>query len=693
MNSLLYIGQGALMNSQYAIGVHGNNIANQSVEGYRRRTVSTEERPSLDTAQGQVGTGSTIQGIVRHLSAYLETQYLRENAQSEGSKTRYDTLAQVETRFVEDENYGTAALLEDFWGAWADLSDSPDGEAARSVLLSTSQSLTARLTDLAEDLADQQRAIESQLAQEVDETNELLDQIAAVNAQIAGSPNSVGLLDNRDALLRELSGNLDIEVSYGGDGQALVKTSAGQTLVDGGEAFSLVYKAPFASTSLEPDSAFEGAIYFDGSSSQEFTIEVVDGGTASGGAGAATFRVSLDGGKTWLKDDDGAELHYTAGAQEDSVEIDGVTIWFGQSGDSGAMEGTALASGDRFTIVPKSSVAWRSSAGGEVNVTPLAGNSRAGRLTGGSLGGLLEARDECLGEYRERLDAFASTLIWETNRLHSQGSGLTQLSEATGIYKAAFSDRPLSESGLAFADRLTTGSFSLALFDADSGEPLGTTAVDFSSVAPGQATFDPAVHSLDDVAAAITASYGGQVTATVQSGRLVIEAADGVQFEYADDSAGIFAATGHNSFFSGSDASSIAVNQTVLDDTDRICAGHVNGDGEANSGDNTTAELLAGLADKDVAFLRVKGTATDTLGGYFSSLVSKVGADSAAAEASYEYSSALASDLDDKQESVGGVNEDEEMTALLRQQQNYQTASKMIQVSLEMMDTILGLVG
>ena len=89
----------------------------------------------------------------------------------------------------------------------------------------------------------------------------------------------------------------------------------------------------------------------------------------------------------------------------------------------------------------------------------------------------------------------------------------------------------------------------------------------------------------------------------------------------------------------------MAVNQTVLDDTDRICAGHVNGNGEANSGDNTTAELLAELADKDVSFLRAKGTTTDTLGGYFSSLVSKVGADSAAAETAYEYSSALASDL------------------------------------------------
>ena len=50
---------------------------------------------------------------------------------------------------------------------------------------------------------------------------------------------------------------------------------------------------PYASTSLEPDSDFAGSIYFDGSSSQEFTVEVVNGGTASGGGTAATFRVSV----------------------------------------------------------------------------------------------------------------------------------------------------------------------------------------------------------------------------------------------------------------------------------------------------------------------------------------------------------------------------------------------------------------
>jgi len=48
-----------------------------------------------------------------------------------------------------------------------------------------------------------------------------------------------------------------------------------------------------------------------------------------------------------------------------------------------------------------------------------------GSLTGGKLGGLLEARDSLLPEYRTRLDDLAATLIGEVNTLHAAGAGLS----------------------------------------------------------------------------------------------------------------------------------------------------------------------------------------------------------------------------------------------------------------------------
>ena len=689
MNNLMYIGQSALLNSQYAITVHGNNVANQEVPGYRRRTVAMSENISLNTAQGQVGTGASVQGLLRHFNSYLEAQYLKQNSDAASKQTLFNVLSQIETRFVEDEKYGTAALLNNFWSAWGTLMDSPDQSAARSTLLSSTDSLTARLNDLAADLLEQQRLLERSIASEVAETNALLKELAGLNGRITASPASAELLDQRDRLLRSLSDKVDIEVRYREDGQVVVATRQGQTLVDGGSAYDFELLSPRATASLMPSSGFAGQICFEGASSHEYTIEVVDGGVASGGG--ATFRVSLDGGKTWLTDENGATKLFAAGPKDEAVDIGGVSIWFGSLSNGDLPEGSALASGDRFTVMPKTTLVWNSTAGGQVNVTPLDGNTKAGRLSGGSLAGLFEAREAHLGGYREQLDAFAASLIWEVNRVHSQGAGLSPLASATGIYAAQYTNVPLAASGLAFADRVTAGSFSLALFDETTGKPLGVSAVDFSSLPPGVANFDPEVHSLEDVAAAITASFPGQLTATVRNGRLEIAAEAGVRFEYADDTAGVFAATGHNCFLSGTGAGDIAVNPALAANPDRICAGHVNGQGEANTGDNTTARAMEALANAQVSFRTPGGVVTTSLGEYFASLVAAVGGDKAAAKSAWSFAEALAASLDDQQESVGGVNLDEELALLSRQQQNYQAASRLIQVSLEMMDTILGL--
>ncbi|EPR41622.1 flagellar hook-associated protein FlgK [Desulfovibrio sp. X2] len=691
MDNLLSIARNALMNSQYAITVHGNNISNESVDGYRVRTVNYSELPSVSTSKGQVGTGATIGSVTRHLNQYLEAQYLKENSQASGWQTRYDALSQVESRFVEDDTYGTSALLDDFWNSWADLSDDPTLTANRTALLTTSETLTTRLNDLSADLATQQQELDQQIAQEVGETNDIIDQLATVNKQIAASPDSDDLLDSRDSLLRQLSEKVDVQVMYRSDGEVYVTTGAGQSLVDGATAYRFEIQAPHAAEALTQDSDFAGQINFEGSSPYEYTVEVVDGGTASGGSGAAAFRVSVDGGSTWLTNDDGTEKLFTAGAEDDSVDIGGVTVWFSQSGDPDSAETSSLSAGDRFTILPKNTLAWETTAGGLVNVTPLDDEGSGNRISGGTLAGLFRARDQ-VGEYSEDLDSFAKTLIWEVNRQNSQGAGLDPQTSATGIYQAAHTDVPLSQSGLAFADRVTSGAFSLALYDSTTGEPLGTTTVDFSSInPPGISTFDPAQHSLDDVAAAINDSFGGQLTADVTNGKLSIEAADGVSFNFADDSSGLFAAAGLNCYFSGTDAGDIAVNQNLQDHPELIAAGHVNGEGEANQGDNTTAQAIVNLADKDVTFYTARGSTTSTLGENLAGVVSQVGSDVSQAETQYSYASTLADSLDTQQESASGVNSDEEMTEMLRLQQDYQAASRMIQVSLDMMDTILGL--
>jgi flagellar hook-associated protein 1 len=130
----------------------------------------------------------------------------------------------------------------------------------------------------------------------------------------------------------------------------------------------------------------------------------------------------------------------------------------------------------------------------------------------------------------------------------------------------------------------------------------------------------------------------------------------------------------------------------VRGNTARINTGHINGAGEMNAGDNTTAAAIAALQNKAVSTRTViEGTTRQTLGEYYSTLVAKAGSDTQAAKFNFEYQQALANDLRARQESVSGVNLDEEMTNLIKFQHAYTAAAKLITTAESMMQVLLGL--
>jgi len=350
-----------------------------------------------------------------------------------------------------------------------------------------------------------------------------------------------------------------------------------------------------------------------------------------------------------------------------------------------------LSGGDEFTIIPKTGLYWITTTGGAVNISPLEGRDDLNRLSGGSLAGLMAVRDEYIGEYRDKLDGLANSLIWEVNRVHSQGAGLEHHSQALGEYAADNTAVPLDQSGLDFADRLSSGNLTLALYDAATGENLSLTSLDFSSVTPGTANFDPSVHSLEDVRDAINATFPGQLTASIESGRLKLEAASGVEFSFAQDSTGLLAALGLNTLFTGGGAAGVEVDQDVLNNPSLLNAAHVNGSGEVNSGDNDTAQALADLASAALSIFTVRGRTSATLSGYFSGLASEAGRDIETAEFNQSYYQSLADDLSDRKESVSGVNLDEELTKIMQYQQYYEAAARLIQTAADMFETVMSL--
>jgi flagellar hook-associated protein 1 FlgK len=514
---------------------------------------------------------------------------------------------------------------------------------------------------------------------------------------VTGSNNANTLLDQRDAKVRELAEIIDITIQDNGAGDYYVSTAAGHLLVQEDIAFSLIIKGAtvennLTGNSLYKSSAGSGTMGFSGTDTQEYTVEVVTAGAVDGGA---RFKVSLDGGNTWLTDENGAIKLFDANSEANSVKAGELSLWF----DAGA----SLSAGDKFIVSPKNDIYWVSPTSGPINISSqfyADGPENPLRITGGALGGYLMARDEILSSYREQLDALAQSIIWEINSIHSQGAGLTTVSSVLGEYQIGRADQPLGSDTAEFAwsSRLTAGNLSFSVYDATTGASLiGYPGMEVLFIG---GNFDPATMSLDDVAAAFNAasftdSNGVAVnpfTASIVDNRLQITANGNYTFAVASDTTVLMAGLGINTFFTGTDASSIAVRSEVVNNPNLVNAGSVNGAGEINTGDNAIANALAELLNTKVSISSTgKPSVSQSLLDYYAILVTRVGSDTLSIKNSASREVSLAQNLSSKREEVVGVSLDEELTNLIKFQASYTAAAKLITTADEMLQTLLGL--
>ncbi len=698
LTSILGVAKSGLTAAQTAIAVTGENISNVDTVGYSRRSVSFAEAYVVDGAAGQVGSGVWANEVQRYFNQYVENQYYDQASLRDRWESLYNNLSNTESLFNESSGYGLSDTLNEFFTSWEDLIQSTGNASSRNSVIESSQTLISTLNSMNSDLVSQQQNAEAAILQQVDEVNDLLTQIATLNKQISTTTaDQNSLLDSRSQLVRELSGYMDIKYIDKGDGNVTITTQAGQTLVDGAAHFNISYDAPQATTALTSTSTFDGQAYFSGSDDQEYTLQVVQAGNVSSGTGAALFRVSVDGGKTWLKDSDGNELHVAARDQKTAADVGELSIWFGTTTDNETAPTTSLSVGDKFTIVPSRALYWNENTSTKENITPYtysSGTMDSSRLTGGTLSALCSYKNEYLGAYREKLDSIANTVIWEVNKLHSQGTGLENLSDVTGTYSVKHDTMALgsNSSGLTYSSKLTSGSAYMYIYNTSTGLQVTGGALDFSGGAGTKLNFDPKTDTLEDVRDAVNNTYGSYLTATIVNHQLTISAKDGYSFNMGTDTTGLYAALGLNTYFTGSQCSDMGINTAITTDTDRLCAGHVNGAGQANEGDGTTASAISDLLSTKVNISTLRGgTVSETISSYYSGLVSKVGADTSQSKYKYQYTEALASDLDDQQQATSGVNIDEEMTNLIKYQHAYTAAAKLITTADEMMQTLLSL--
>ncbi len=318
----------------------------------------------------------------------------------------------------------------------------------------------------------------------------------------------------------------------------------------------------------------------------------------------------------------------------------------------------------------------RKSVGGElVSTLRIKADNATIRADGGQLGALSAVRNEHLGTVIERVDKLAGTVIFELNRLHSSGQGLEGFSTLTAGNAVNDATVALNDAkgGLAFT--ATTGSFVVHVTQKATGLSTSTLVqVDLDGLNGDDTTLATLAVQLDGIAG---------MSASVAGGKLRLRA-DGqnVEIGFSQDTSGTLAALGINSFFSGHNASDMAVDTAVAGNPNLLAAAK-----NGNAGDNQTARAIADLEQN-----AIKGLNGQTLKAGYQSMVNAVAVDADTAKKNAEATKVVADTLSSQREALSGVSLDEEAMNLMRQQRAFQAAARLVSAVDEMMKTIMQMV-
>ena len=225
MSDLLSIGSSAIKNSQLALTVVSNNIANVNTEGYVKQSLIYEENASSSLGRFSIGTGAVADGIRRAYDGLVENSVRT----SESDLAAQQPIVDMTNRLVDvfgDQQASLVPALGGLFDSFRDLSLDAASEVRRDQVLGNAQSLAARFNDLSAQLDAFDVESSEAINAKVGELNVLLERLGQINGKLQKikdlSKQPADLLDLRDQVLRDISGLAKIAVVENGNGTVKV---------------------------------------------------------------------------------------------------------------------------------------------------------------------------------------------------------------------------------------------------------------------------------------------------------------------------------------------------------------------------------------------------------------------------------------------------------------------------------------
>lgn len=619
--------------AQAGLATTGHNISNVNTAGYsRQQTIQTAALAQF-SGNGYVGTGVNVTSIRRVYSDYA-TQSLRESVSTSAKSNAFSTEINRIDGWLADSSSNLSTAVDSFFKTAQTVANNPADVSARQTMLSSARTLAGRFNDLNARLTQQGADIDRQIDDNVTSVNALAQQVAALNQRIQVDDRSTtlgqlpnDLLDQRDALVQQISTAIGATAIPQSDGSLNVFVGNGQPLVVGQQANRLV-----AIPGGEDTTKKELAVMVNNSPAR-IPNGLIQSGTLGG---LMNFRDDVLTNATNTLGQIAAGLGAALNAQNK----------LGQ-------DANGLAGADLFKL-------------GSPVVVAATDNSATAKLAVT----ITDASKLSTADYRLSYDGSQYTLTNLSSKSSQTFASLPQTVDGVKIDVASplsagdqFTIAPTRNGAKDFAVATTDPAkiASAAPISLATGANTGTARQAALSVVPADplpANLKAPVDVKFHVANGVTTYDLVDKTSgsTISSGNAYTDGVPIVQ-------------NGWSLTFSG-----------VPADNDTFTVGpNING-----SGDNRNALLLAAVQKNAVTSI---GSAQDTYAG----LVGNIGNRANEATALATADASLVTQAQESRDSISGVNLDEEAANLQKYQQAYQAASKSIQTANAMFDAVMAL--
>ncbi|GAB58462.1 flagellar hook-associated protein FlgK [Rheinheimera nanhaiensis] len=236
-DNLLRIGTSAVLANTTLLNTTSNNIANINTEGY------TRQRTEFESQVLGLGVGK---GTTERLVSEFTQRQLRRDLSNFSFAEQYVTEAnRVDALFSNPAN-SIATGINDLFKQFQIANNEPATLANRQLIIGSSQALLDKFNTLSSLVLDQENFVNQQLDIYTSETNGYIKQIANLNLEIASfgtgasRPIPLDLLDKRDLAIQKLSEMVEIRTLDADNGEKLVFLATGQSLVVERGDFNLV---------------------------------------------------------------------------------------------------------------------------------------------------------------------------------------------------------------------------------------------------------------------------------------------------------------------------------------------------------------------------------------------------------------------------------------------------------------------